>query len=583
MRSSSLAIVASLASSFHLGAQEVARRNVIRLEATGALPRAVIEHVLRVTNAPATVRADGEYRVSAGATVDADVAVLEGVVTIAGHVRGRLVAVNADVALQEGAMVDGGIVVIGGRLSGRDGATVGGDVQEFAERVTIVRTIEPADVAVEPNADERWWRLRERWRSRAWSDIRLVSMRTYNRVEGLPVLVGPAFGRDLGWGRLTLDLLGVVRSVGSFEQTSANLGHNATVQLRFGHDYGLRVGGRVYDVVDPVERWHLSEAEVGLSSFFLHRDFSDYYNRHGGTVFGGVYLGEHADVTVSYSDQRWAARPTRNPLTLFRNNSNWRPNPLMDEGTFHLLTTALRYDSRNDDDDPWTGWLLSGEYEFGRGTISAYGATSPGVRQTNVGGHTEYDRLLLDVRRYNRVSPDGQFNMRLVLGGWLSGDDLPLQRRFSVGGPGTLPGYDFRRVRGENDVWQCSSNSGANSLVAIEGSPAECARVAMVQLEYRGDLRIDPWGILVGERSRRRLGWGRSAEWVAFVDAGRGWLVGPRRGEISYPGNRLPPLGTFRTDVGLGLKLDDLGIYIAKGVSEHGGPVNVFVRLKPRF
>ena len=52
---------------------------------------------------------------------------------------------------------------------------------------------------------------------------------------------------------------------------------------------------------------------------------------------------------------------------------------------------------------------------------------------------------------------------------------------------------------------------------------------------------------------------------------------------MAYPANRIPPLGTFQTDIGLGLKLDDLGIYFAKGVSEHGGPLNFFVRLKPRF
>jgi hypothetical protein len=254
----------------------------------------------------------------------------------------------------------------------------------------------------------------------------------------------------------------------------------------------------------------------------------------------------------------------------------------MDEGNFHVLTTAVRYDTRNDTDDPWSGWFLTGDYEFGHGTISRYAPTSPGVRQPNLNGKTEYDRVLLDLRRYNRVSAEGQLNARLVVGGWLSGDDLPLQRRLSVGGYGTLPGYDFRRMRGETDFWQCSNPAGLQPAT-VEGLPAECSRVALAQLEYRGDIRIDPWGLLAGERSRRRYGWGRSAEWVAFVDAGRGWLVGPRIGEISYPSNKLPPLGSFRTDVGLGIKLDDLGIYLAKGVSEHGGPLNIFVRLKPRF
>jgi hypothetical protein len=56
------------------------------------------------------------------------------------------------------------------------------------------------------------------------------------------------------------------------------------------------------------------------------------------------------------------------------------------------------------------------------------------VRDINPTGRTTYDRVFLDVRRYNRVSAEGQLNLRVVAGGWLSGDELPLQRRFSLVG-----------------------------------------------------------------------------------------------------------------------------------------------------
>jgi hypothetical protein len=41
------------------------------------------------------------------------------------------------------------------------------------------------------------------------------------------------------------------------------------------------------------------------------------------------------------------------------------------------------------------------------GTISSYGPTSPGVRD-DLAGATAYSRGFLDLRRYNRVSPEGQ-------------------------------------------------------------------------------------------------------------------------------------------------------------------------------
>jgi hypothetical protein len=44
----------------------------------------------------------------------------------------------------------------------------------------------------------------------------------------------------------------------------------------------------------------------------------------------------------------------------------------------------------------------------------------------------------------------------------------------------------------------------------------------------------------------------------------------------------LPPLSTFRTDVGFGLLLDDVGVYISKALQGES-PVNFHVRLRPRF
>jgi hypothetical protein len=70
---------------------------------------------------------------------------------------------------------------------------------------------------------------------------------------------------------------------------------------------------------------------------------------------------------------------------------------------------------------------------------------------------------------------------------------------------------------------------------------------------------------------------------VAFANVGRGWLVGPRAGDLQYGSATLPGLTTFRADVGLGLRLDDLGLYVAKSITDGATPVNFFVRLRPRF
>lgn len=547
------------------------------------LPREVAEEVLRVWNAPGTLRVDGPYTVEAAREITGDLSVLGGELVVAGHVAGRIVAVNADVRLTSGARVDGEILVVGGRVTGSDVATVGGQIRVYRARLDYARDGDRLSRRPEDeDATSRWWRRHERWRNRGWGDLRLISARTYNRVEGLPVFLGPAFGRDLGWGRISIEALGVWRSAEGFDWKPENIGHSAKAEVQIGEGRGLRLGGRLFDLVEPVESWHLSDEEVGLASFFLHRDFRDYHNKHGGSIYASLFRSDAFDATVSYSDQRWADRRTRDPWTLFRNEQTWRENPVLDEGNIHLFNSTLRYDTRNDVGNPWSGWYILADYEYGTGTLSRYGIAYPGTRTETVDGATSYDRLFVDVRRYNRISPDASLNMRLVAGGWLSGDDLPLQRRFSVGGPGTLPGYDFRRTSSSPDVWQCGGPVLQDAAFPL-GTPALCERFAMAQVEFRGDMHLDPFGVLDEERDRRRAGWGRGTQWVLFADAGRGWLVGEPGDGLNYRKGELPKLSTFKTDVGLGLVLDDVGIYVAKSLSDRSAPLNVFVRLKPRF
>jgi hypothetical protein len=176
-------------------------------------------------------------------------------------------------------------------------------------------------------------------------------------------------------------------------------------------------------------------------------------------------------------------------------------------------------------------------------------------------------------------------NVRFVYGGRVGGDELPLQKRFSVGGPGSLPGFDFRRRHGGTDVGMCTDASAA----LLAGSPALCERMALLQLEFRGDIQVDLFDS--GDRDSqdwRDVGRHPGSQWVVFFDAGRGWLVGsPSPGadeELIYPsGTVLPRLGTFRTNIGIGFDTGPVGVFVAKAISQSGVPANFFVRLGHRF
>jgi len=158
-------------------------------------------------------------------------------------------------------------------------------------------------------------------------------------------------------------------------------------------------------------------------------------------------------------------------------------------------------------------------------------------------------------------------NARLVGGGWIGGDALPLERKLSLGGPGTMPGYDFRERVGTTDVLQCT----APGVVPV-GNPVMCDRVILGQLEVRTELASHPFELFNIPAFRlRRVGFTAQPVGVLFTDIGRGWRT------------TVPWGSHYKSDVGAGLDLGLIGVYVAKAVSDWQEPANILVRVRRRF
>jgi hypothetical protein len=484
--------------------------------------------------------------------------------------------VNSDVIFRPGARVDGDLLVVGGRLRGRQNATIGGELRVYEARVNTRR--EGDNLYLEPDeyVEQRPFRQRmRRFGQHSWSDpIHIASAGAYNRVEGLPINIGPSIYQATPWGSLKVDAYAIVRTGSTFDDDGGDVGHDITSELRFGHRTGPAIGGRVFNSIDPVEPWQLSEIETSLAAFLFRRDYRDYFANRGVTGYGRLYVGRSASLTGSFSDQRWDTRDLFNPFTIFRGDATWRPNPSMDAGRMHIANATIKYDTRTDRDQPRSGVYLMLDAEHGQGRLTSV-APSSTPRSYAAGDAIDYNRGFVDARSYLMLSPSGQLSVRVLGGGWLSGDALPMQRRLSVEGPSTLPGFDFRDFNSTFDTGTCSIGSPL-------GRPAECDRIALAQIEYRGNLKIDlgDWR----EDAGRYIGAHSEASWVMFFDAGRGWMVGdPTGDESTYPKDRLPAMNTFRTDAGVGIDVGGLGVYAAKALSRPEEPVNFFVRLQRRF
>lgn len=536
-------------------------------------------------NAPATHRVEGAFDVPASTVVAGDVAVLNGPVTIAGRVDGSVVAINADVRLAPGAHIGRTLVIVGGTVTGADSAHVGGETLKQVELLRYHLTGSELVAEGEPAYDDTWWRrhhvLNDLRHGEARTDFFYVASHAYDRVEGWSFVVGPRFQRYTSWGNFNLEAFGVVRTAKPVQWGEESLGHDLKAEVQFGEPIGVAMGVRAFQVVDPTESWQMDNGEVGLASVVLRRDFRDYYGRHGGLGFIRFLDGKDADLTFSLSDEQWEDERQRDPWTLFRSGETWRPNPFMDSGDMHLFTTALRIDTREHQGSLWSGWYTDAELETGSGSLLRAGAPQnfdPVLQRLLpvAPEQVNYTRGFLDVRRYNRVAPFMSVNLRLVMGAWLGGDALPTERKFSLGGPGTLPGYGFREGGLTPDVLDCSNG------VAQPGTPGQCDRIALAQLELRGhffagslrDDASDDWW---------RPGFNGRMEWVVFADIGRGWLVGPQDGGTSYPSGLFPPLSSYKSDAGVGIDFGGIGLYVAKALSDGSEHPRLLVRLARRF
>lgn len=543
---------------------------------TGGLPTAVVTEITSIFNDGATIRRSGATDIPRDSVLEGTLAVRTGPLTIAGHIRGSVLAVNADVRFLAGARVDGNVLVVGGRVEGRDQATISGDVRMYAETlryrmdgdVLLIDEGRPSPLGTIED-DGFWHRGRGDNRTR-FDFFTINSANTYNRVEGFPILIGPRLRFDRPWGSALLEARGIVRTAEPIEWNRGSLGHDAKAEIRWGRGTGFGIGVGAFDHIDPVEAWQLTDNEVGLAAAFAHQDYRDYYGRHGGRGFLRGYVGNDASITVSYGEERWEARDTRDPWSLFHDGEGWRPNPVVDEGHARLLTTSLSIDDRDQGYTRGAGWYVRADVEHGQLDPAPF-ALNPTVTFPT----RNYTRGFLDVRRYNRLAPRAELNLRFVTGGWISGDELPLERRLSVSGPGTLPGYDFRTSpMGQEDRLQCSESGGPQVDL-----PALCDRIALFQVEYRGSLA---WH----SRDDGSRHWWPSElhtpTWSVFFDSGRGWRARDD-GTTTYTITAIPALSTFKSDVGIGLDFGALSVSLAKAITDSGEPMNVVVRLSRRF
>jgi hypothetical protein len=536
------------------------------------LPPGIAAELVATWNDSGTVRLPGGLELPPGAILQGNVAVFRGTLRIGGRIQGRLTVINGDLVIESTGVLEGDVLVAGGRMTIEEGGVHQGVARVYWDAAPIIRQSSGAlairerrrgiaDLGVE----------RTMGKGDIRTTIRFSTSQTYNRIEGLGLVFGPAFEWRASSALVArLDLRGILRTAPDASPFRRDLGWLIRSDWRWHGPRGFGVQLRTYSVIAGIEEQTLPRDEIGWNAFLLQRDNRDYYSSEGVGAGGFVFLTRRLRLDASLAYEKQGSVRANDPWSLFRNRDHWRPNPLIDDGHYTTLGLGFALDTRNAHTGPASGWWVRGNLERAHSNdvapVTLPGAVRSALPTTGYG----FTRFALDARRYNRLSPDAHIDLRLWAGGWLAGDPLPMQRRLSLGGLDLLPGYGFRAI-------DCAAAGPQDPA-----QPALCDRMLVSQVEFRHRLRLRA-GYTVRDPNHRELERFLGVEdpdLVVFGDAGSAWLSG--RGPGRVPNDRIQAISQWKADAGVGLDAGGLALYLAKAVTD-GEPLRLYLRLQRRF
>lgn len=457
-------------------------------------------------------RMTGDYELSAEQTQDGHLVVAEGDALIAGKVQGTLLVICGNVKLRETAVVEGDVVCIGGHIDREHGSQVVGDQIEAS----------PRSLSSEPRSRRDWPRSWKGYRRRYAPSFE--GKAHYNRVDGmfLGISLPPRYTENNG-----VEVYGFGGHAFASKQWQYQIGG----ELYFGEDWRAILGAEAHDHTATEDEWLLPEDENNVAAFFINEDFRDYFRRDGFTAYVSQNLSPNAKLTAGYRRDNLRSLPNETDWSLFVNRKKFRVNPLIAEGHLASYFAQAAWDTRNHRMHPDRGWLLQINAEFSRPDLeSAY----------------DFDRVLIDLRRYQPLGAGRNFDLRLRAGS--ARGFLPEQFLFDLGGLSTLPGYRFKEFTGD--------------------------RMALASAEYRLDASRSRLGDipLLGELNL-----------ILFADAGLAWFA-EDRSEVTASFETLT-FDKLKTDVGLGLTDQDgqVRLNFAKRTDRGGEDVVISFRLNRNF
>ncbi len=219
----------------------------------------------------------------------------------------------------------------------------------------------------------------------------------------------------------------------------------------FGGRTRFTMGYEYHDITDHDDEFRVRGLDEGGGSTLRTSPASDLFRRKGHEVYAFVEIGSRFELGASYRRDTYASLEATSKGRLFASNDP-TPNPEIDEGVMGSVIVNAAWQARSElfNKPPIRrrhGLLrrsLFGTY-WERPSDLRIEATLESA-SPDLDGDFDFRRLIGALRGRHSLGAH-RFDVRVLAGG--SDGELPEQKRFTIGGAGTLRGYPFKLFRGQ--------------------------------------------------------------------------------------------------------------------------------------
>ncbi len=417
----------------------------------------------------------GDYEMREGSETESDILVINGTMTVAGTVTGSVVVTNGNIHLKEGGSIGKNAIVINGKMIVENSRSVGGkdlqlgwsefqsqsesmgelkdemeslnkEMKDLAEEMrlqgeelrskgkefsaTFEDRQEDRDMD-EVESDEVDWK--ERWNSfgyKAKTNNDFLALE-YNRVNGL-LLGGKIDKNHKQFRNKPFQIYGQLAYSFGLDRADYQFGVNKF----FGKRYRLEIGGEFYDQLRTNDHGLVGNGENTVNALLFKRDFRDYFLADGFSLHVTQSLNQHLKLTGEYRNDVYTSAPNQVNWAVFRSQSDFRENPVVDEG--RMVTLSGRVEFNNVAEvrvgrkiHKRRGWQIAAEAE------RSY---------TSMNSDFHYSRYTASAVHYLPLSRWENLDTRVMAGS--ATGDVPYQKEFFVGGISTLRGHAYKEFVG---------------------------------------------------------------------------------------------------------------------------------------